>query len=173
MRPEHLPVPLTRRFFPIPDEIDTRDEGIDVSIFGLSPAESWSTLEDQFRIVILADAGAGKTFEMRAKASDMRASGRRAFFLRIEDLSEGVAPAFEVGTSDEYDSWKSSTAEAWFFLDSIDEAKLEAPVAFEKALKRFAADITTRSTARTYSCRAAHTPGRQSRIARSSNNFSP
>jgi hypothetical protein len=135
------PVPLVRRFISIPKEIDTSDDGFDASIFGYSGMETWDTLIPRYRIVILADAGAGKTHEMRSQAIALRETGNTAFFLRIEDMLDGPVAAFEVGSESEYRVWQQSTGEAWFFLDSIDEAKLDTPRTFEKAIRRFAAEI--------------------------------
>lgn len=39
----------------------------------------------------------------------------------------------------------SSTNDAWFFLDSVDEARLEDPRKFHKAIKRFAKKIQSAS----------------------------
>jgi len=138
---DDTPVPIVRRFLPIPKEFDKDDEQLDVSTLGLSKAKTWAALNDEYRTVILADAGAGKTHEMRIQAEVLRDQGCRAFFLRIEDMADGPATALEIGTSAEYREWRQATDEAWFFLDSVDEAKLDSPRAFEKAIRRFAAEI--------------------------------
>lgn len=49
--------------------------------------------------------------------------------------------AFKVGTAAEIDSWLDSTEEAWFFLDSVDEAQRETPRALENAVRLFGAKI--------------------------------
>lgn len=139
--PDDSPVPIVRRFLQIPNEVDADDERFDVSTFGMSQAKTWTELNDEYRTVILADAGAGKTHEMRTQAKALRKQGRRAFFLRIEDMADGPARALEIGTAVEYQDWKKSVDEAWFFLDSVDEAKLDSPRAFEKAIRHFAAEI--------------------------------
>lgn len=141
MHTEPPPVPLVRNFLPIPDTLDPAGEQVDLSIFGVSSAVTWNELDEQFRVVILADAGAGKTHEMKGRAAYLRGAGRYSFFLRIEDLNDGVSQAFEIGTTEEYRRWRNSSDDAWFFLDSVDEAKLDSPRAFEKAVCRFAAEI--------------------------------
>ncbi|HEX7388186.1 MAG TPA: hypothetical protein VF285_13060 [Castellaniella sp.] len=78
---------------------------------------------------------------MEAQARCVRASGRAAFFIRIEDIEEGFETAFELGGVDAFEDWLGSQEEAWFFLDSVDEARLENPRAFEKAIRRFAARV--------------------------------
>ena len=67
--------------------------------------------------------------------------GRAAFFIRIEDIEDDFEIAFEVGSANAFESWLNAHEEAWFFLDSIDEARLKDPRTFEKAIKRFAARI--------------------------------
>lgn len=82
-----------------------------------------------------------KTYELIAEAQQQRNRGRKAFFIRIEDVDEAFGAAFEVGTPEEFESWLSGTDEAWFFLDSVDEVRLEAPRAFETAIAAFASRI--------------------------------
>ena len=138
---KYEPVPLDRYFSLVPkSEVDS-DEQDFRSFFSARQRTGWPELEEEFRCVILAEAGAGKTFEMEARAKRVESLGRAAFFIRIEDIEDGFETSFEVGSVDAFESWLSSEEEAWFFLDSIDEARLENPRAFEKAIKRFAARI--------------------------------
>ncbi len=51
--------------------------------FGLL-GTSWDELLKNPRVVILAEAGAGKTHEMQAKAAGLKAQDRAAFFCRLE-----------------------------------------------------------------------------------------
>ncbi|XXY14014.1 hypothetical protein WME88_37750 [Sorangium sp. So ce216] len=75
-------------------------------------------------IVILGEAGSGKTCELRAQAERLREDGREGFFLRVEDLAkDGVAAALE-GDRDAFERWRQGPEEGWLFLDSVDEAKL-------------------------------------------------
>lgn len=134
-------VPLDRYFSLVPkSEIDS-DEQDFRSFFSEPKRTGWPELEEEFRCVILAEAGAGKTFEMEARAKHAEELGRAAFFIRIEDIEDGFETAFEVGSAYAFESWLNSREEAWFFLDSVDEARLENPRSFEKAIKRFAARI--------------------------------
>lgn len=124
------------------DSLGDEDE-VSTSMGASSGSIKWSQLEDEYRVVILASAGAGKTVEMRSRAEIIKQSGKLAFFIRIEDLNEpDFAWGLEVGSPEEFEAWLVSTEEAWFFLDSVDEARLVAPNAFEKAVKRFAFKIS-------------------------------
>ena len=135
------PVPLVRHFSQVPRSDDDSDEQELRSIWSGRKRIGWKELEEEFRCIILAEAGAGKSFEMEARARISEEKGRAAFFIRIEDIENGFETAFEVGSGSAFESWLNSTEEAWFFLDSIDEARLENPRDFEKAIKRFAARI--------------------------------
>jgi hypothetical protein len=103
--------------------------------------QAGTPLEKCYRCVILAAAGVGKTHEMKTRAVQVRESGRASFFIRIEDIDQDFELAFEVGDAVDFQRWLSSTDEAWFFLDSVDEARLGDVRAFEKAIRRFASRI--------------------------------
>ncbi|EMO7852081.1 hypothetical protein WDR87_003580 [Klebsiella quasipneumoniae] len=136
-------ISLDRSFTVVPKNSLGNEDEASTSMGISSGSIKWSQLEDEYRVVILAAAGAGKTVEMRSRAEIIKQSGRLAFFIRIEDLNESdFAWGLEVGSPEEFEGWLASTNEAWFFLDSVDEARLVAPNAFEKAVKRFAYKIS-------------------------------
>ncbi|MEQ9112476.1 MAG: hypothetical protein RIF37_13350 [Rhodospirillaceae bacterium] len=135
------PVPLTRHFSSVPRTEADSDEQELQSFWGDLKRTGWNELEKEFRCVILAEAGAGKTNEMEARARRMAEQGHAAFFIRIEAIEGGFENAFEVGNANALDQWMKSQEEAWFFLDSVDEARLDNPKAFEKAIRHFAARI--------------------------------
>ncbi len=112
----------------------------------LSPVASgkpvgWHEMEDSRRVLILADPGAGKTFEALDRARKIRDRGAKAFFIRIEAINATFETAFEVGTAAEFAEWLVSNEDAWLFLDSVDEAQLETPRALEDAIRLFGARI--------------------------------
>lgn len=135
------PVPLVRRFSPVPmaeDASDGEDLSLPSSRFG---SVGWAKLLEHARCVILAGAGAGKTFEMRARAEALCKEGKPAFFIRIEDIDVDFEDAFEVGDAELFGAWLTSQDRAYFFLDSVDESRLTSPRAFEKAIRRFGSRI--------------------------------
>lgn len=134
-------VPLERQFSPVPKSEDDAENDEIQSVWGHVNPKTWDDMDHEFRCVILAEAGAGKTEELRQRAKVLASQGKPAFFIRIEDISANFHKAFEIGEETQYQLWLQSTGEAWFFLDSVDEARLENPRAFEKALRRFARDI--------------------------------
>ena len=68
----------------------------------------------------------------------LRAHGSMAFFCRLELLTTSpLADCLEIGTSQELAEWQSGAAHAYFFLDSVDEAKLARIADFERAVMGF------------------------------------
>lgn len=131
-------VPLDREFSPVYKSEKEAESEEFLSVWGLAKPITWGGMEEKFRCVILAEAGAGKTEELRQRAKSLVGQGKAAFFLRIEDIETDFCTAFEIGAEAQFHAWLKSTDEAWFFLDSVDEARLEHPRAFEKAIRRFA-----------------------------------
>ncbi len=131
-------VQLLRRFTPADPPFG--DWAFLSSAYG-GKAQRWHEMESGYRVLILAEPGAGKTFEARDRAHRIRERGKSAFFIRIEKVNAHFEDAFEVGTGTEFDAWLTSNEEAWFFLDSVDEAQLETPRALEEALRIFAGRI--------------------------------
>lgn len=136
-------VPVTRRFLPIPAVYQQDDLPLDEiwSSIGRVEPVSWEVLLEAFRVVILADAGAGKTFELKAAAERQRSAGKSSFLIRIEDIDDAFAESFEIGTTQAFEDWLGGTQQAWFFLDSVDEIRLTEPRAFENAIRAFAGRI--------------------------------
>lgn len=132
-------IELNRTFSEISKDQEFDKESYDTRIaFGLSTPSTWEDLFTQPRVIILAEAGAGKTEEIGAATKKLRAQGKAAFFLRLEHLGSGFEDAFEIGDADEFDAWWASDETAWFFLDSVDEARLTGPKKFEEAIRKFA-----------------------------------
>ena len=135
------PVPLVRCFSPIPQSEDDSDERELRAILGDVDLTTWEEIDKGYRSVILAEAGAGKTFEMAARARYGEKQGQPAFFIRIEEIEDDFEQAFEVGNAESFNRWLDSTQDAWFYLDSVDEARLDNPTRFKKAIQHFAKAI--------------------------------
>lgn len=130
-------IPLDRQFSPVPKSQEDAERDEILSVWGHVKPKSWDDLDREYRCVILAEAGAGKTVELRHRASVLAGQSKPSFFIRIEDIEADFFNAFEVGEEARFQSWLHSVEEAWFFLDSVDEARLDNPRTFEKALRRF------------------------------------
>lgn len=103
---------------------------------------SWDELLKSHRILIVSEAGAGKTYECETKARELFARGEPAFFLSLEDIaSTGVVANLFGDEHERFTNWLASSSQfAYFFLDSIDELQL-VHRSFKDALRRFAHDI--------------------------------
>ena len=103
---------------------------------------SWEIISARRRVVILAEAGSGKTVEMREQARRRTEAGQFAFYATLEDVGQDCLDS-ALGPRDRARlvSWRGTFDEsAWFFVDSVDEAKLSG-VRLEKAVRRIADGI--------------------------------
>ncbi len=103
---------------------------------------SWDELLRSRRILIVSEAGAGKTYECESKARELFARGEPAFFISLESVaSAGVVATLFGDEHNRFTDWLASSSQiAYFFLDSIDELQL-VHRSFKDALRRFAHDI--------------------------------
>lgn len=137
-------IQLNRKFSPISSKQNLDVTNLDYSLnMKYEEKNSWDDLLTEYRCVILAEAGAGKTKEFEERARRIKADGKYAFFIRIENIDNDFVDEFEIGDEDQFDEWLSSTDPAWFFLDSVDEARLVNPKQFHKAIRKFARKIKT------------------------------
>lgn len=131
---------LNRQFsvLPLEDNKDRLDSEEVAGATTLLGSLDWNQLLELNRVVILAEAGAGKTVEIKEKARQLRHGGYSAFFMRLEFLAEGISSfedSFDESTFEEFLNWETSGKIGYFFLDSVDEARLKSPSDFEKALR--------------------------------------
>ena len=98
----------------------------------------WSDLRGYQRVVLLAEASSGKSAEFRNEAKTLTTAGDTAFCVRIEELADqGFEAALDVNDAKVFQKWRNGTNEGWFFLDSVDEARLNRK-GFESALSSYA-----------------------------------
>ena len=141
-------VDLKRRFRDLRDtELAHRefdDPGVLASLeeWGLGSTLGWSELLEHPRVVLLAEAGAGKSREMSEQAKRLIKERRYAFFVPLESLdSEPLTNLLEPPDETEFDVWRTDGKEpGWFFLDAVDELKLTNGK-LDRALLRFSRDI--------------------------------
>lgn len=134
-------VPLKRRFSPVAKDQDGAERNDYLDLWGYGNPIGWPEIDTRYRTVILAPGGAGKTHEMLERAEYLYGQHSASFFIRIEDIHANFETAFEVGDNTQFTAWLNSSEEGWFFLDSIDEARLGSNRAFEKALRQFESRI--------------------------------
>lgn len=102
----------------------------------------WPALLESERVLIVSEAGMGKTFECQHQQQKLWAEGRSAFFVELAELArDPLERQFSPEERQRFDNWKAAQTErAYFFLDSVDELKLTQR-SFEKTLKQFAAAL--------------------------------
>ena len=99
---------------------------------------AWADLLKRRRVVVLAEAGSGKSTEF--KRQDKKLSDEDAFSFRttVRDAAErGFEASLTIPKRAALAKWRDSDGPAWFFLDSVDEAKARGS-ALENALSSLA-----------------------------------
>ena len=123
--------------------LQERSESEDYSLFANGQSLNWVDLNELYRVVILSEAGSGKTEEIRNTTQQIRAKGKPAFFIRLEHMATDFECAFEEGSFAEFQAWKATDAEGWLFLDSVDESRLKNPSDFNLAISRLGVQLGT------------------------------
>ncbi|MBK0401295.1 hypothetical protein H0I76_19020 [Limibaculum sp. M0105] len=137
-------IDLGRRFRDLtPKELEDSDLLASLREHDLGPDVGWADLLRHSRVVLLAEAGAGKTREMVEQAKRLSREGRFAFFVALESLDRD--PLHDLlSTTDEarFEAWRADgDAPAWFFLDAVDELKLTEGK-LDRALLRLSKSIS-------------------------------
>src|SRR5262245_28000684 len=102
---------------------------------------NWTELLTKRRAVLLAEASSGKTEEFRHQKRRLTEEGKVAFFISIEDLAGyGLDASLGPDEAAAFVTWKAGTPEGFFFLDSVDEARLNRK-SYDLALRRLAREL--------------------------------
>ena len=129
---------IERTFQNIPEgKLSEADQQSFLVSLGWSRGTTWQDLLRSKRVLMISEAGAGKTYECREQAQRLWDTGEPAFFVELTGLAAGDLRNL-LGHDEEarLDAWLSSQSDvATFFLDSIDELRLSRG-SFELALKR-------------------------------------
>src|SRR5690606_33442500 len=128
-------VELNRTFHELSADASDSDD-VDLRfLHSASEGITWDDLLTEYRIVLLSEAGSGKTEEIRNIARRLRNVGKEAFFLRLEHVRFEFEDAFEIGSYADFRNWLATDdEEGWLLLDSVDEARLRNPGDFELAV---------------------------------------
>lgn len=116
--------------------------GYNDGTWGMSQSEGWDELLKYKRVLLLAEAGSGKTWEMKEQQKRLSEEDKFAFFIPIEELTkESLTDILSVDDDRRFCEWMSaSSTDAWFFLDAVDELKL-VQGKLPTALRRFAKGV--------------------------------
>ena len=81
-------IQLNRTFSELTTDYREYIEGLGISSKYIEDGQvTWADLLGEYRVIILSEAGSGKTTEIRNVAQQLRAEGKSAFFLRLEHVS--------------------------------------------------------------------------------------
>ena len=120
-------IDVQRRFHELTDsELEDTELLGALSDEGFGPSIGWSELLAYARVVLLAEAGAGKTIEMREQVNSLVGRDRFAFFVPLESLDQNsLVDLLSVAEEKRFERWKADGQKpAWFFLDAVDELRL-------------------------------------------------
>lgn len=118
-------------------QLSEADKQSSLVSMGWSKSSTWEELLQSKRVLIISEAGAGKTYECKKQAKFLWDAGEPAFFVELTDLASiNIQDLLSVEEEARLNAWRLSQSDvATFFLDSIDELKLSFK-SFELALKR-------------------------------------
>lgn len=134
---------VVRTFFNLPKEYSDDPERAEfLAGFTDRGKIDWSVLLESDRVLIVSEAGMGKTYECQRMQEQLWDEGRPAFFAELAVLGDAtIEEGFDSDQLARFDAWQSAhTERAVFFLDSIDEAKL-SPKVFERAVRSIARSL--------------------------------
>lgn len=136
---------LHRTFFDLPADQNTQLETTEFLAHFISgrKVDDWPTLLESDRILIVSEAGMGKTHECRQQQEQLWSDGHSSFFLELSTITANSADwPLSPEERQRLEGWRTAQTErAFFFLDSIDELKLTRR-SFTSTLKQFAAAIS-------------------------------
>lgn len=137
---------VNRTFRDLTDE-ELKDPEVLLALasMGWSRTIDWGELLKSDRVILLSEAGTGKTFECQAQVKRLVASGEAAFFVELVELaSKPLDQILSPGQSRLLQDWRDGKPDtAYFFLDSIDEMELSHGK-FKAALRNLARVIDGR-----------------------------
>lgn len=133
-------IELNRRFVPFSDG----PTGLHVDAYlqlmqGLDRGLTWEELLVNRWIVVLGEAGTGKSTEFELRPLLVRRPGTQGFAMNITALAQD-GPELAVRTEDTklLEAWRNGNEQGVFFLDSLDEAELRQH-SLQRALRKLAA----------------------------------
>jgi hypothetical protein len=99
---------------------------------------SWEELLKEKRVVVLGEAGSGKTWELRERSKQLKQAGMFSVYVRLDQIiSSPLEERLDPIENRMLASWKNNNEKGYFFLDSVDESKFQKISDFEGALRSF------------------------------------
>ena len=147
------PIELNRHFL-----VDSGHEEISESLLrgdsatharGLWQEATWNDLLQMPRVIILAEAGMGKTAELERREFALCKTGKYAFRCFAEAVAVGSNDFRKAFTTPEdakrFDEWLNSNAIGYFLIDALDEASVSTVEGVFRLLGHALADALGRS----------------------------
>lgn len=104
------------------------------AMLGKDAGKTWDELLQHRLVVVLGEPGSGKTAELKAQQARHFSN---SFFLELNRLvKEEANVILDDDGNRRFAQWKSGSGEATFFLDAVDESKIERTDDFFTALER-------------------------------------
>ncbi|MCB2199501.1 hypothetical protein KQI63_08855 [bacterium] len=85
-------------------------------------SRGWEELLERKSTIVLGEAGSGKSVEFKNQVERINSNGKFAFGIEIHDLCKN--PLSNCVDQALFKKWRRSKESGYFFLDSLDEAKL-------------------------------------------------
>lgn len=139
-------MPIDRTFQDIPDDKLTEANQLSfLADLRWHHGSTWDDLLKSQRVLIISEAGAGKTYECRERQKALWAVGEPAFYLELAGLAQRkLCEMLSAEEETRFAAWLASQSDtATFFLDSIDELKLSLG-SFKQALNSLAKAVPGR-----------------------------
>jgi len=138
-------VELHRDFIPLPENTEKEEAAADSYLWAREMGGlKWEKLLLQRLVVVLGEPGSGKTEELCQKAKALAAAGQPAFFVRLDELIQTpFVTVLGADVSRAFEGWRTGTQTGTFFMDSVDESKLQKAADFHVALRRFREAVGT------------------------------
>lgn len=134
---------IKRSFKDIPEgKLMDADQSTVWRTHGWKTASDWNDLLRSKRVLIVSEAGVGKTYECQTQQKRLFGGGKPAFFLNLADLAkDDLRSLLRRSEVDRLEKWADSQSElATFFLDAIDELKLSR-ASFRRALLQLEKEV--------------------------------
>ena len=103
---------------------------------------TWEDLLEHQVVVVLGEAGSGKTTEFRDRANRLAQEGQAAFFVPINCALNGSSLKDLLDESpSNLETWLASNEMGYFFLDAVDEARLQTHMDLDSALRNIVRQV--------------------------------
>lgn len=145
-------IELDRRFKKIDPTKGSEEAALDsytAGFLGHEKTLGWKELLEQQLVVVVGEAGSGKTREFQTQTKKLNSQGIPAFFVPLDRLvDESLESILDGQELKQFKKWNQGNLEAVFFLDSVDEAKFHKITDFLTALDRFRKSFSYRNLQR-------------------------